>query len=100
MKINWVEYESIGAEISELAMRKNKDYGTQSLTDFGTRGIVIRLVDKVNRLKTLIWNEEAPRVETEKIEDTCKDIVNYAVYLIMMERNKLVDLESVGKNKK
>jgi hypothetical protein len=87
--IDWHEYDAISTEIFELAKQKNQDYGTQSLTDFGTKGCAIRLFDKVNRLKTLVWNAENPKVETEKIEDTCKDIVNYAVYLIMLDRGVL-----------
>ena len=56
---------------------KQKDYGSGNISAFGERGIVVRINDKVERLKTLVWNDRAP--EHEKVEDTWLDITNYGI---------------------
>ena len=85
-EINWEQFELIINECIELAHSKNKDYGTYSLIEFGRKGCLIRMNDKLNRLKTLILNENKPKVETEKIEDTIKDLINYSIYLLLMDK--------------
>jgi len=87
-KLNWDMYDEIQKTTKDLAKRKNHDYGTDSLTDFGSIGCLIRINDKVNRLKTLFKHKIAC-VDTETIEDTCLDIINYSIYLIMLEKNML-----------
>lgn len=86
--LNYEEYQNIQREILELSKRKNHDYGCDSLTTFGNFGILIRLSDKFDRLKSFYQNQEL-RVTDEKLEDTLKDIVNYSIYMIMQERKKL-----------
>lgn len=90
-KIDWEAFEDIFTEALELAKKKNGDYGTQTLMEFGTTGCLIRLSDKLNRLKTLINNQQVPNIPTERIEDTCKDIINYTAYLLLMDQNRLIN---------
>ena len=64
--------------------RKNSDYGNsfaKSYEEFGLVSPVIRLSDKVERLKTLC-NKEA-QVKDESIIDTLIDIAVYAVLTIL-----------------
>lgn len=54
------------------------------------RGILIRVSDKLARLKTLI-NGENPAVKEESVEDTILDTINYLAILhayLHAERNK------------
>lgn len=95
--INWDMYDDIIAECKELGQRKNKDYGTKSLTMFGGMSIVIRINDKVQRINNLYettLNDDKPnpfnptQVETpfvdESIDDTLMDLINYTTYLLIL----------------
>lgn len=86
--INWEMYQEIQKTAYELAKRKNADYGTDSLKNFGELGCLIRMHDKVNRLRTLLTTSKA-QVLDESIEDTCLDIINYSVYLILLKKKML-----------
>ena len=89
MKINYNEYIKLQNEIKKLSIKKNHDYGSNSLISFGNFGIMIRLSDKMDRLKSFYTTGKL-KVSDEKIEDTLKDIINYAMYMILQERKKLV----------
>lgn len=74
-KINDCEF--IMNENRELFIRKNKDYGN-SFEDFGLIGILVRINDKINRIKSLHENNSI-EVKDEKIEDTLNDLYNYCI---------------------
>lgn len=86
--VDWDNYDQIIKDAKALAFKKSNDYGVESLTAFGSQGCLIRLYDKSNRLKNLMEKKEQLVVD-EKIEDTCLDIINYSIYLIMMEKKIL-----------
>lgn len=53
------------------------------------QGILIRMIDKVQRLNTFIESGEL-KVKEESVDDACIDIINYAVLLsayIKQEKN-------------
>ena len=87
-KIDYQEYNNVIIECSELSKKKNANYGTDGLKRFGVNGIVCRISDKNDRLINLTWNKQED-LNNESIEDTCKDMINYLVYVILMQRNKL-----------
>ena len=87
-KMDWDEYVSVLNECKELAFKKNKAYGSESLTATGIRGIYVRLIDKVYRLQNLVESPETDNLG-ESIEDTLKDIINYSAYGVVMQRDKL-----------
>jgi hypothetical protein len=64
-------------EAAILLDSKNKDYGSGNISAFGERGVIVRLNDKVERLKTLVWNDKSP--VHEKVADTWLDICNYGI---------------------
>lgn len=73
-------FASILKEMNEIYKKKNHDYGNSfidSCNEFGLISPVIRMSDKLNRLKVLI--EEPREVDTESISDTLLDLANYAV---------------------
>jgi len=88
--INMKEYNKIITEIKQLSIIKNNDYGCNSILRFGIRGITIRLYDKIERLITLTTKNHKQLVNDENIEDTAKDIVNYATYIILLSRDKFI----------
>lgn len=73
-------------EAAVLLDTKQRDYGSANISAFGERGIVVRMNDKVERLKTLVWNDRSP--EHEKVSDTWLDITNYGVIGLLCHRQE------------
>ena len=77
-------FKDVLEKMHEIYARKNADYGnsfSKSYEEFGLVSPVIRLSDKVERLKTLC-NKDA-QVKDESIIDTLIDIAVYAVLTIL-----------------
>lgn len=69
-----------------LFIKKNKDYGS-SFEDFGYIGIIVRINDKINRLKSL-HKTNSCNVHDESFEDTVNDLYNYTILGLMYKENK------------
>lgn len=83
-------FESVLDEMKELHAKKDKDYGSafhKSFEEFGVTAGVVRLNDKMERVKSLIKNGKA-EVKDESILDTLKDLASYAVMLYVELKNK------------
>lgn len=75
----------------ETAKRKNNDYGGVDNNPYANfsnstivgvsieKGILVRMMDKVSRISTLL--EKESKVKDEAIEDTLDDLINYAAIL-------------------
>ncbi len=86
-------FDAILKEMSELHKKKNTDYGNafaDSFKEFGLVTAVIRLNDKMNRLKSLAKQEA--QIKGESIRDTLIDLACYAVMTIE-ELDKTKDIE-------
>lgn len=57
--------------------KKQRDYGSGNISDFGELGVLIRLNDKINRLKNLLQSKG--EVNCESVADTWDDIANYGL---------------------
>lgn len=71
-------------EIHDTYKRKNADYGNsfgEQFNEYGLLSAVIRLDDKMRRLKQLLRNEA--QVKDESIVDTLLDLANYSIMTIM-----------------
>lgn len=83
------EYKQVVKELEDVYIKKNHDYGDSFaiiLKRFGLKSTVIRLWDKLMRLETLCKKEA--KVQDEGIEDTLKDLANYAIMTVAeMRRN-------------
>ena len=78
-------FNDICSKIMELHERKNKDYGNAadaSFKEFGIVSYVIRLNDKLNRLKSLTKPGATMEVKDESIIDTLKDLAAYSIMAI------------------
>jgi hypothetical protein len=83
-------HHRILAEIHDSYIRKDTDYGSsfaQMFAEFGLLSTVIRLSDKLGRLKTLTQQEAL--VKDESIRDTLMDLANYAVMTVMELDNRI-----------
>lgn len=70
---------NITEQITETLIKKNKDYGDSYFElreEYGKIAFLIRLSDKIARLKTLA-KQDAQVNESE--EDTIKDIIGYCL---------------------
>jgi len=84
--MNKEELRKILEEMDALIKRKNEMYGEENIDSIGEEGIVVRLTEKLERLKHLLKNKEDPA--EEPIEDTWKDIVGYGIIGLMVRRKK------------
>ena len=55
--------ELVVLDLADLISAKQYDYGKDNILGFGEQGLVVRLWDKINRLKNLIWNNQRPKNE-------------------------------------
>ena len=75
----------VAAQIANTVISKQHDYGHDNILGFGDKGLVVRMWDKVSRLKNLIWNGNGI-AKHEPIQDTFTDIAGYAIIGLMLER--------------
>ena len=83
--MNEGEMEKIAREIAELLKAKNRTYGDKNIEKIGKRGVLVRLEEKLERLKHML---EHNMQDTESREDTWKDIAGYAIIGIMLEHGR------------
>jgi hypothetical protein len=72
------------SELLDLTKTKANAYGGdddifQNLNDFGWQGVIIRLDDKMNRLKNLVFAKREIDPNDESLQDTLNDLINYAL---------------------
>jgi len=86
-------YYEILEDCKKLVEAKNKDYtggkdplyNLKYIENFGIPawvGILARITDKWTRFESLIKNKETA-VQSEKIDDTIKDMINYLVFFLV-----------------
>ena len=79
------EHQDLMNYLHNLYVVKNYDYGDSvhdTYTKYGLTSFLVRIEDKLNRVRTLSQNSEM-LVKTEKIEDTLLDMANYAVLAVI-----------------
>lgn len=85
------KYKTIQAELFELYRKKNADYGDsfyETYSKFGLISTCIRIHDKMKRLESLSKKDEVGEVKDESVDDTLRDIANYAIMtLIVRSKN-------------
>lgn len=73
-------HKNICDELHRLYERKNSDYGDsfkKTRDEYGMLPYLVRVTDKLNRLKSLCKKDR--KVEDETINDTLRDLANYSV---------------------
>ena len=90
-----ITFEEILETMLHTYKAKNADYGNsfdKTLNEFGLVASVVRLNDKMERIKSLIKSDA--KVLDEKIDDTLLDMANYAILTLLWLRNKDSDIVS------
>lgn len=77
-------------QVAEIVISKQHDYGHDNIMAFREQGLVVRLWDKVARLKNLLWvKKEYPK--NEPIVDTFTDIAGYAIIGLMLSDSSFLN---------
>lgn len=86
---NVKKFNEIVCKMADTYEKKNADYGDsfgQTCDEFGIIAAIIRMNDKMNRIKQL--SKKNALVTDESIKDTILDLANYAVMTLMWVNSK------------
>lgn len=88
MNIKLKEFKKIQNHMEKTFIAKNHDYGDDNIGVLGSKGVYVRMWDKMSRLKRLMWEERNAKVKDETIQDTLEDLANYAIIALIVHRGK------------
>lgn len=102
MEANGNNFEEILNEVvnnvEKLLLKKNNDYGSKNLLTFGNLGILVRMSDKLERLKNYVLG--GAELTTDTLEDTLQDIAGYAVMWLVLEKQGYnLDYKEIANNR-
>ena len=90
MEKNVEQFREVCDNITEVYAMKNHDYGNSfdnTLNEFGLIAGVVRMNDKMNRIKTLVKKDA--KIKDESIRDTLLDLATYCIMTsIWIDNNK------------
>jgi len=77
----------IAGELTAMVISKQHDYGHENILAFGELGVLVRVNDKIARLKNLLspFGKKLPK--NESYEDSWRDLAGYAIIALMLDRN-------------
>lgn len=78
-------------DLARILKEKNKKYGdsfSKTADEYGNAVLLLRIQDKLNRLKTLLLSSEKDDMEGENVIDTFVDLAGYAVLSKIYLENK------------
>jgi len=81
--------EVIFDDLCDVLCSKQVDYGPDNINNApggAMNGILVRMSDKMERLKNLTYNSDGSEPNHESVEDSLLDIANYAVIALMVRR--------------
>jgi len=76
--------DTILAGLRALMIAKQKDYGPGNIMAFGELGVLVRVNDKIERLKNLHKSGKEPK--NESLDDSWRDLANYGIIALMLRR--------------
>lgn len=93
LKKTWTQFDTdvynIADELAELLISKQHDYGPTNISQApggALNGLRVRIHDKIARINNLIDSGKTP--EHESMQDSFKDLANYAIIALMVTRGK------------
>lgn len=81
--------QKIYDELLAILVKKQIDYGPYNIWHApggATNGLMVRMSDKLERLKNLIYSKSTIAPKNEPLEDSFVDLANYAVIALMVQR--------------
>ena len=85
------EIEKSCNDLKNLLIEKNQKYGNsffKTADEYGKAVLILRIDDKLNRLKQLILRNETDDMQGENVQDTLIDIAGYAVLAKLYLENR------------
>lgn len=79
------EFLKIALENVLLMDAKQQDYGSKNISDFGKFGVLVRMNDKLQRIKNIFGTGKRKKVKNESLQDSFRDLSNYAIIFIMLD---------------
>ena len=83
------EVRIVYSELMQLLLSKHNDYGPKNIADApggALNGLRVRMHDKLARINNLVDMDTNP--EHESLEDSFKDMANYAIIGLLVLRGK------------
>lgn len=83
------EVKIVYDELMSLLLSKHRDYGPRNIADApggAINGLRVRMHDKLARINNLVDSKTEP--EHESLEDSFKDMANYAIIGMLLLRDK------------
>lgn len=80
---NGIRFLRIVLSLAVLFDRKQQDYGPGNLADFEEHGVLVRISDKIGRLKNLIGRVSPVAPNFESVSDSWRDTAVYGVIGLM-----------------
>ena len=81
--------QKIYDELLAILVKKQIDYGPYNIWHApggATNGLMVRMSDKIERLKNLIYSPKSEKPKNESLEDSFVDLANYAIIALMVQR--------------
>lgn len=92
-------FNKITQQMAKTYAAKNHDYGnafSKSFDEFGMVASVVRMNDKIERIKSLIKKDPSEaQVKSESIQDTLLDLANYAVMTLVELNTRQTESEDL-----
>lgn len=85
------EIEKSCNDLKNLLIEKNQKYGNsffKTADEYGKSVLILRIDDKLNRLKQLILRNETDNMQGENVQDTLIDIAGYAILAKLYLENR------------
>lgn len=85
-----MNFKEIANEIAEILEKKNSDYGdsfSKTINEYGLTAYLLRIDDKISRIKSLNKKNGEHLVVDESMEDTIKDIAGYSILMLNYLKN-------------
>lgn len=77
--------DTVLAEMRQVMISKQRDYGPGNIGTFGEMGVLIRATDKWARLKNLLYDNPG-EAQNESLDDTWLDLANYGLIALLVRR--------------
>lgn len=83
--------DEILTELKITMVQKHADYGPFNIAHAPgspMNGLLVRMHDKMERLQNLYYRRKSNTPNYESVEDTLKDLANYAIIGLMVQRGQ------------
>lgn len=74
--------------VFEIFKKKQASYGPGNISEFGLKGVIIRMNDKMKRLIKIGYHGDPNPLGDETLDDTLTDMADYAVIAMVVRAGR------------